>query len=183
MSSGSSHRRWDTSFGNSRPQNDWYSEYDHRLLPHRPQDERLRTPVLGGQRQQCDRCGHEHIQWHSCRNRLAPDAVPRPNPAEDPAAARARARETVQAAEESAARSAPGSRTSGNGTAENQHPHHGSGERETTDRSARTPKGKRRRGRPRTKRRRQPRLSPTPSGPSPGRRRPWSRSEFAGSRP
>lgn len=28
-----------------------------------------RTSALGGQRQQCDRCGHEHIQWHSCRNR------------------------------------------------------------------------------------------------------------------
>ena len=31
-----------------------------------------RTPSLGGQRQQCDRCGHEHIQWHSCRNRACP---------------------------------------------------------------------------------------------------------------
>ena len=31
-----------------------------------------RTPALGGQRQQCDRCGHEHIQWHSCRNRSCP---------------------------------------------------------------------------------------------------------------
>ena len=31
-----------------------------------------RTPVLGGQRQQCDHCGHEHIQWHSCRNRSCP---------------------------------------------------------------------------------------------------------------
>jgi hypothetical protein len=31
-----------------------------------------RTPALGGQRQQCDRCGHEHIQWHSCRNRACP---------------------------------------------------------------------------------------------------------------
>lgn len=31
-----------------------------------------RTPALGGQRQQCDQCGHEHIQWHSCRNRACP---------------------------------------------------------------------------------------------------------------
>lgn len=31
-----------------------------------------RTPVLGGQRQQCDRCGYEHIQWHSCRTRSCP---------------------------------------------------------------------------------------------------------------
>lgn len=31
-----------------------------------------RTPALGGQRQLCDRCGHEHIQWHSCRNRACP---------------------------------------------------------------------------------------------------------------
>lgn len=31
-----------------------------------------RTPALGGTRQQCDRCGHEHIQWHSCRNRACP---------------------------------------------------------------------------------------------------------------
>ncbi len=31
-----------------------------------------RTSALGGQRQQCDRCGHECIQWHSCRNRSCP---------------------------------------------------------------------------------------------------------------
>lgn len=31
-----------------------------------------RTPALGGHRQRCDRCGHEHIQWHSCRNRACP---------------------------------------------------------------------------------------------------------------
>ena len=31
-----------------------------------------RTPALGGQRQQCDRCGYDHIQWHSCRNRACP---------------------------------------------------------------------------------------------------------------
>jgi hypothetical protein len=31
-----------------------------------------RTPALGGQQQQCDRCGYEHIQWHSCRNRACP---------------------------------------------------------------------------------------------------------------
>lgn len=31
-----------------------------------------RTPALGGQRQQCDRCGYEHIQWHSCRHRACP---------------------------------------------------------------------------------------------------------------
>jgi len=31
-----------------------------------------RTAALGGQRQQCDRCGYEHIQWHSCRNRACP---------------------------------------------------------------------------------------------------------------
>ena len=31
-----------------------------------------RTPALGGHRQQCDRCGYEHIHWHSCRNRACP---------------------------------------------------------------------------------------------------------------
>jgi putative transposase/transposase-like zinc-binding protein len=31
-----------------------------------------RTPALGGQRQQCDRCGFEHIVWHSCRSRCCP---------------------------------------------------------------------------------------------------------------
>ena len=31
-----------------------------------------RTCVLGGERQQCDRCGFEHILWHSCRNRHCP---------------------------------------------------------------------------------------------------------------
>lgn len=31
-----------------------------------------RTPALGGQRQQCDHCGYEHIQWHSCRHRACP---------------------------------------------------------------------------------------------------------------
>lgn len=31
-----------------------------------------RTPALGGHRYQCDRCGFEHIQWHSCRNRACP---------------------------------------------------------------------------------------------------------------
>lgn len=31
-----------------------------------------RTPALGGERQQCDRCGFEHIQWRSCGNRACP---------------------------------------------------------------------------------------------------------------
>ncbi len=31
-----------------------------------------RTSALGGQRQQCERCGYEHIQWRSCRNRSCP---------------------------------------------------------------------------------------------------------------
>jgi putative transposase/transposase-like zinc-binding protein len=31
-----------------------------------------RTPALGGQRQRCDRCGFEHIQWRSCRSRCCP---------------------------------------------------------------------------------------------------------------
>ncbi|GAC1493731.1 MAG: IS91 family transposase [Gemmatimonadaceae bacterium] len=31
-----------------------------------------RTPALGGIRQQCDRCGYEHVQFHSCRNRACP---------------------------------------------------------------------------------------------------------------
>lgn len=31
-----------------------------------------RTSALGGQRQQCANCGHEHIQWHSCRSRCCP---------------------------------------------------------------------------------------------------------------
>lgn len=31
-----------------------------------------RTSALGGTRQLCDHCGHEHIVWHSCRNRACP---------------------------------------------------------------------------------------------------------------
>ncbi len=31
-----------------------------------------RTSALGGTRQVCDHCGHEHIVWHSCRNRACP---------------------------------------------------------------------------------------------------------------
>lgn len=31
-----------------------------------------RTPALGGIRQQCDHCGFEHVQFHSCRNRACP---------------------------------------------------------------------------------------------------------------
>jgi hypothetical protein len=31
-----------------------------------------RTPALGGERQRCDRCGTEHIQWRSCGNRHCP---------------------------------------------------------------------------------------------------------------
>lgn len=31
-----------------------------------------RTSALGGQRQQCDRCGFEHVVWHSCRSRCCP---------------------------------------------------------------------------------------------------------------
>lgn len=31
-----------------------------------------RTPALGGQLHQCDRCGFQHIEWHSCRNRHCP---------------------------------------------------------------------------------------------------------------
>jgi predicted Zn-ribbon and HTH transcriptional regulator len=31
-----------------------------------------RTEALGGEKQQCDRCGFEHIVWHSCRNRHCP---------------------------------------------------------------------------------------------------------------
>lgn len=31
-----------------------------------------RTPALGGHRDQCDRCGFEHVLWHSCRNRHCP---------------------------------------------------------------------------------------------------------------
>ena len=31
-----------------------------------------RTPALGGERQRCDRCGSEHIQWRSCGNRHCP---------------------------------------------------------------------------------------------------------------
>jgi hypothetical protein len=31
-----------------------------------------RTPALGGERQRCDRCGREHIQWRSCGNRHCP---------------------------------------------------------------------------------------------------------------
>lgn len=31
-----------------------------------------RTPALGGQIQQCDRCGHKHKQFHSCRHRACP---------------------------------------------------------------------------------------------------------------
>jgi len=31
-----------------------------------------RTPTLGGQVEQCDRCGHEIVRFHSCRNRHCP---------------------------------------------------------------------------------------------------------------
>jgi hypothetical protein len=31
-----------------------------------------RTPALGGQRLACDACGHNHWQYHSCRNRHCP---------------------------------------------------------------------------------------------------------------
>lgn len=31
-----------------------------------------RTPALGGHRQKCDDCGHERIQYNSCRNRHCP---------------------------------------------------------------------------------------------------------------
>lgn len=31
-----------------------------------------RTSALGGTRQLCDHCGHEHILWHSCRHRACP---------------------------------------------------------------------------------------------------------------
>jgi hypothetical protein len=31
-----------------------------------------RTPALGGHRQKCDACGHERIQYNSCRNRHCP---------------------------------------------------------------------------------------------------------------
>lgn len=31
-----------------------------------------RTPILGGQREQCDSCGSEVLRYHSCRNRHCP---------------------------------------------------------------------------------------------------------------
>jgi hypothetical protein len=31
-----------------------------------------RTPALGGQQLACDKCGHSHWQYHSCRNRHCP---------------------------------------------------------------------------------------------------------------
>lgn len=31
-----------------------------------------RTSALGGHRQRCERCGFEHVLWHSCRNRHCP---------------------------------------------------------------------------------------------------------------
>lgn len=31
-----------------------------------------RTAALGGHRDQCDRCGYEHVFWNSCRNRHCP---------------------------------------------------------------------------------------------------------------
>lgn len=31
-----------------------------------------RTSALGGHRDRCDRCGFEHLLWHSCRNRHCP---------------------------------------------------------------------------------------------------------------
>jgi len=34
--------------------------------------ELCRTPALGGHRDQCPRCGYEHLVWHSCRNRHCP---------------------------------------------------------------------------------------------------------------
>ena len=34
--------------------------------------ELCRTPALGGHRDRCPKCGHEHLIWHSCRNRHCP---------------------------------------------------------------------------------------------------------------
>jgi hypothetical protein len=34
--------------------------------------EHCRTAYLGGHLEQCDRCGHEHYSYHSCRNRHCP---------------------------------------------------------------------------------------------------------------
>jgi hypothetical protein len=34
--------------------------------------ELCRTPALGGHIDRCDRCGHEHLAYHSCRNRHCP---------------------------------------------------------------------------------------------------------------
>lgn len=31
-----------------------------------------RTPALGGHRDTCERCGHEHLFWNSCRDRHCP---------------------------------------------------------------------------------------------------------------
>jgi predicted Zn-ribbon and HTH transcriptional regulator len=33
---------------------------------------RCRTAALGGHRDRCDRCGYEHVRYHSCRNRHCP---------------------------------------------------------------------------------------------------------------
>lgn len=33
---------------------------------------RCHTPALGGHRFRCEECGHEHYQYHSCRNRACP---------------------------------------------------------------------------------------------------------------
>src|SRR5512141_2163121 len=34
--------------------------------------EHCRTAYFGGHLERCDRCGHEHYSYHSCRNRHCP---------------------------------------------------------------------------------------------------------------
>jgi len=48
----------------------------HRLAPWQwkamVEIEHCRTAYFGGHLEQCDRCGHEHYSYHSCRNRHCP---------------------------------------------------------------------------------------------------------------
>lgn len=54
----------------------YVSQHGERLLPsHRRALRDLaacRTEVFGGHLAQCDRCGHRHYSYHSCRNRSCP---------------------------------------------------------------------------------------------------------------
>ena len=55
---------------------DYLSKYGSSVLPsHRAALGAIhacRTPMLGGHLAECTKCGHEHVFYHSCRNRACP---------------------------------------------------------------------------------------------------------------